>query len=62
MSMNRLLNHHSGGGYEPSAADIDAYHRLISFDGTVHDGRHAIAANAPGPHWSRADMPRIPAL
>ncbi len=46
--MNRIANHHTGGGYEPSALDLSHYHKLISLDGTVHDGRHPIAANAPG--------------
>lgn len=46
--MNRITWHHTGGGYAPSAKDLSAYHRLIDGDGNVHDGDHAISANAPG--------------
>lgn len=46
--MNRLIWHHTAGGYFPNAVDRAAYHRLIDGDGQLHDGRHPIAANAPG--------------
>lgn len=46
--MNRITWHHTGGGYKPSAVDLKAYHRLIDGDGAIHDGTHAIEANAPG--------------
>ncbi|GGE26519.1 Peptidoglycan-binding (PGRP) domain of peptidoglycan hydrolases-containing protein [Gemmobacter megaterium] len=46
--MNRIVWHHTGGGYSPGPEDRRAYHRLIDGDGQVHDGHHAIAANAPG--------------
>lgn len=46
--MNRITWHHTGGGYSPSAVDLKAYHRLIDGDGELHQGIHAIEANAPG--------------
>lgn len=46
--MNRVTWHHTGGGYEPSAVDLKAYHLLIDGDGESHEGTHAIEANAPG--------------
>lgn len=46
--MNRIIWHHTGGGYRPGPEDLRAYHRLIDGDGVVHDGHHRIEANAPG--------------
>ena len=48
MAMNRIIWHHSAGTYTPGDLDRQHYHRLIDGDGEVHDGRHAIADNAPG--------------
>lgn len=46
--MNRLTFHHTGGGYTPSVEDLEAYHGVIDGDAQLHEGRHRIAANAPG--------------
>ena len=46
--MNRIIGHHTGGANTPNATDLAAYHRLIDGDGQPHDGKHPIAANAPG--------------
>lgn len=46
--MNRIIWHHSGGPYAPTADDLEAYHRTIDGDGKLHLGRHPISANAPG--------------
>lgn len=46
--MNRLIWHHTGGGYAPNAVDRRAYHRLIDGEGDVHAGDFAIEASAPG--------------
>lgn len=46
--MNRIVWHHTGGGYVPNHTDRAAYHRLIDGDGRVHSGLHRIEANAPG--------------
>lgn len=46
--MNRLIWHHTGGGYTPSAVDRLRYHFLIDGDGQVVPGVHPIEANAPG--------------
>lgn len=45
--MNRLIWHHTGGGYRPSPDDLRAYHRLIDRDGAVHQGHFPISANSP---------------
>lgn len=46
--MNRIVFHHTGGGYTPNSTDRKAYHRLIDGDGQTHAGQHPIEANAPG--------------
>lgn len=46
--MNRIIWHHTGGGYRPSRDDLRAYHRVIDGDGQVHTGDHPISANEPG--------------
>lgn len=46
--MNRIIWHHTGGGYRPSQDDLRAYHFLIDGDGAVHRGLHPVLANAPG--------------
>lgn len=46
--MRRIIWHHTGGGYDPGAADLRAYHRLITGDGEVVEGTHPIEDNAPG--------------
>lgn len=46
--MNRLIMHHTGGPYTPTADDLRAYHRVVSSVGKVYHGDHAIEANAPG--------------
>lgn len=48
MTMNRIILHHTGGPYRPTADDLRAYHRLIDGDGAVHQGQHGIEANDPG--------------
>lgn len=47
-TMNRIVLHHTGGGYTPSAEDLAAYHEVTDGDGKTHAGRHPILANAPG--------------
>lgn len=46
--MNRIVGHHSAGGYSVSAADRAHYHRIVDGDGKAHSGDHPISANAPG--------------
>lgn len=46
--MNRIVWHHTGGGYQPGAADRRAYHRLVNGEGQAVNGLHPIEANAPG--------------
>lgn len=48
MKMNRLVMHHTGGGYTPSHVDLKAYHRVTSSVGKVYHGDFPIEANAPG--------------
>lgn len=48
MTMNRIVWHHTGGGYRPNVVDQRAYHKLVDGDGEVHDGLHRIENNAPG--------------
>lgn len=45
--MQRIIGHHDGGGYHPSVVSKNAYHRLITEDGSVVDGTHPIEANSP---------------
>lgn len=46
--MNRIVWHHTGGGYQPNAVDRRSYHKLIDGEARVIDGLHPISANAPG--------------
>lgn len=46
--MNRIIWHHTGGGYTPSPVDLRAYHIVINGDGEAVPGLHPIEANAPG--------------
>lgn len=46
--MNRLILHHTGGGYLPSKEDLAAYHEIVDGNCRVHTGNHPISANAPG--------------
>lgn len=46
--MQRIILHHSAGGYVPSAIDKQHYHRIIDGDGKAHAGKFPISANAPG--------------
>lgn len=46
--MNRIIPHHTGGGYCPNHVDFKAYHRLIDGEGKVHNGQFKITDNAPG--------------
>lgn len=46
--MNRLIWHHTGGGYTPSPLDLRHYHGVIDGDGQVVPGLHPVSANAPG--------------
>lgn len=48
MAMNRVVWHHTGGGYTPNPTDLRAYHLLIGGDGLVYNGLFPISANAPG--------------
>lgn len=44
--MKRIIWHHTGGGYEPSADDLRAYHFVITGEGEVVAGDFAPEANA----------------
>lgn len=46
--MQRIILHHSAGGYVPSALDKQHYHLIIDGDGKAHAGKFPISANAPG--------------
>lgn len=48
MSMNRIVNHHTGGGYSPSSDDREHYHEIIDGQGRSHAGKFKISDNAPG--------------
>ncbi len=43
--MRRIIWHHTGGGYEPSADDLRAYHFVITGEGEVVAGDFAPEAN-----------------
>ncbi|UFM64257.1 peptidoglycan-binding protein [Paracoccus sp. MA] len=46
--INRIVMHHSAGALEPSAFDLQHYHRMVTGSGKVLDGKFPISANAIG--------------
>lgn len=48
MHINRIVWHHTGGGYKPNATDMKSYPRLVNGDGEVVNGNHPILANSAG--------------
>lgn len=38
--MNKIILHHTAGGYYPNNIDLKAYHFCIDKDGSVHEGKH----------------------
>lgn len=46
--LNRIIPHHSGGGYAPNATDRRAYNRLITGDGERLDGMFPPERNGIG--------------
>lgn len=46
-SLNRLIMHHTAGGYVPNATDLRAYHGVTDGDGHRHAGVFPEAANSP---------------
>lgn len=48
IKMNRIVPHHSAGGYNASQVDRQHYHRIVDGEGRRHAGIHPISANAPG--------------
>ena len=47
-TINRIVLHHSAGGYAPSALDRQHYHRIVGGDGAVVGGNYPISANGLG--------------
>lgn len=45
---NRIIPHHTGGGYIPNKTDLAAYHEVIDGEGRVVKGAHDFSANAIG--------------
>lgn len=46
--VNRIVMHHAGGALEPSAFDLQHYHRMVTGSGKVLDGKFPISANTIG--------------
>ncbi len=49
-TMNRIVLHHSAGALEPSAFDLQHYHRMVTGSAKVLAGKFPISANAIGRH------------
>lgn len=52
-TINRLVMHHSAGNLEPTAYDLQHYHRMVTGAGKVLSGKFPISANALGRKLTR---------
>lgn len=47
MNLKRIIMHHTGGSYSPSAEDRRSYHFIVDGEGKVVEGDHKVSDNGP---------------